>query len=377
MGSIETRARHAGSLRQTRRAVLLPRALSSRPWAARLIATLRIVLMTVGLSVPFAGRDLLVQGDSVSRSSETWTVGNAVGASLAFLRLWDMSLPLPLGFGAVSVYSLLTLGGLALIPLLWRLLSAEGAVRVRWTYAAWLSLLTILAVVGLPAWGQFMSQPPPAPWPETITLGTSYLLPGAMVFPLGVLVNGVALALILREPLPLLLSPPAPAPRSGWQLSATLVLTAGALVWVVGFYLMPETTTAACPLVIFSASQFAHGTCAGLDSDQVQAAASYAGLDPIGRFFFAVGTNFVLLVAVGGITALGGWTRQLAVGTLAWLAAWPALALGVALVALQGVGVIAQHGFKLTATSSNWHMGPGMVVTFIGIGLVALGQLGL
>jgi hypothetical protein len=63
---------------------------------------------------------------------------------------------------------------------------------------------------------------------------------------------------------------------------------------------------------------------------------------------------------------------------LAWLAVWPILALGVALVALQGVGVIAQRGFRLTfETGENWHMASGMIVTFVGIGLVVLGQLGL
>ena len=54
------------------------------------------------------------------------------------------------------------------------------------------------------------------------------------------------------------------------------------------------------------------------------------------------------------------------------------LALGVALVALQGTSLVAQHGFQLTAaTGTGWHVGPGMIVTFVGIGLVALGQVGL
>jgi uncharacterized membrane protein len=66
------------------------------------------------------------------------------------------------------------------------------------------------------------------------------------------------------------------------------------------------------------------------------------------------------------------------VSTLTWLAVWPILALGVALVALQGVGVIAQRSFRLTfETGENWHMASGMIVTFVGIGLVVLGQLGL
>jgi hypothetical protein len=121
-----------------------------------------------------------------------------------------------------------------------------------------------------------------------------------------------------------------------------------------------------------------HSACAGLDSDQVLQDAYYAGLNPIALFLFALGRNFELLVAAGCITTLGGWTRRLSVKTLIWLAAWPVLALGVALVALQGVGVVAQRGFHLTAaTGAGWHLAPGMVVTLVGIGLVVLGQFGL
>src|SRR5260221_5991091 len=374
MGNIETMETQAQRLRQNRCSLLL-----ARPWASRLIATLGIVGMTVGLSVPFAGSDLLIHGDPIKRYLETWTIQNSVGALLTFLHAGRISLPLYLGFDAV--YSVLTLSGLALIPLLWRPLSPKGTARVRWTYAVWLLLVTILTVVvGLAARWQFMSQPLPGPASQFITVGAPYLLPGAVVFPLGVLVSCVALPLMLREPM--LTSAPAPAPRTGWQWIATLVLTAGALVWGIGFYLMPEAITAACPPVIFSVTQFVHGNCAGLDSDQVLQDAYYAGLNPIALLLFTLGRHFELLVAAGGITTLGGGARQLSVNTLTWLAVWPALALGVALVALQGVGVVAQHCFPFgpgmgPGGMGPGGMGPGMVVTFVGIGLVALGQLGL
>lgn len=246
---------------------------------------------------------------------------------------------------------------------------------MRWTYAVWLLVLTILAVAGLPAWWQFMAQPPEGPSPGTISIAASYLVPGAVVFPLGVLVSGAALLLLLREPLPT--AAPASLPRTHWQWTASLVLSADALIWGVGFYLMPETVTAACPPVSFSVTQFVHGACAGLDSDQVRQVAYYAGLTPIALFFYSVSWNYELLVAAACITTLGGWTRQLTVSTLAWLAVWPVLALGGALVALHGTGLVAQRGFALTATTSTWRVGLGMVVTFVGISLVVLGQLGL
>lgn len=362
---------------ETRAQPLHPRPLSTlraRPWISRLIATLGVALMTIGLYAPVAGRDVLVPGDVISRYSETWIIRNSIDASLAFLHLESMSLPKYLGFDAV--YAAVTLGGLALIPLLWQPLSPQGTVRVRWVYASWLALLTLLAVMGLPAWNHFMSQPPVVLSSEPLTLDASYLLPGVGIFPLGVLASGATLALMLRESLPS--SPLSSAPRTHWQRAAAFTLSAGVLVWGIGFYLMPEAITAACPPISISVTQFAHGACAGLDSDQVLRAASSSGLNPLGRLLFALGWNFQLLVAAGCITALGGWMRHLSVATLIWLAVWPMVAFGVALVALQGVGEIARQGFKLTyATGDGWHAGSGMIVTFIGIGLVVLGQIGL
>jgi hypothetical protein len=352
--------------------------LLARPRTSRLIATVGIVLLTVGLDLPVAARVLHVDGDPI-HYQDAWAIGNAVRAP-AFSLYADLyaarpaSLYIALGFEAI--YAVLIFGGLALIPLLWRSYSAKGTIALRWTYAVWLALLTMLALLSLPDWWQFISQPPTGLSDRAVTLATSYILPGAVVFPLGVLVGWAALVLLRRESLPT--SVPAPAPRTRWQWVASLAISVGAFVWLVGFYLMPEAVTAACPPITFSVTHFAHGACAGVDSDQVRAAAGQIGLNPIARLFDDLTLNYELLVAAAGITVLGSWTRRLTMFTLAWLVVWPVLALSAALVALQGVGVIAQRGFKLTAeTGGGWHAASGMVVTFVGIGLAMLGQLGL
>lgn len=368
-GENKTIRTHAQPFRWKRFSLLL-----ARPWASHLIATLGIVVMTVGLYVPVAGSEIRYHADpeTVVHFSGTWTIANAGVVAPPFVFASRL---LPLALGQAAVYALITFGGLALLPLLWRPLSPRGNAVVRWLFAIWLVLLSLLAVARLPDLRQFLSQPSPGPAPETYTLDAAYLLPGVVVFPLGVLISCAALILLRREPRPL--ASAAYAPRTTWQWVAALTITVGVLVWLIGFYLMPQVVTAACPPVIFSVTQFAHGACAGLDSNQVLTAASNAGFTPLARWF-VLASGYTFLVAAGGITALGGWTRQLFVSTLAWLAVWPMLALGVALVALQGVGVIAQRGFKLTfETGENWRIASGMIVTFVGIGLVMLGQLGL
>lgn len=345
--------------------------LLTQPVTTRLLATVGIVVMTVGLDAQCAVSVLLIRGQVLPDNS--WTIRDWVYGPLATAGV--MRWPVLLLLGVEVVYSVLTWGGLALIPLLWRSLSPNGAIVLRRLYALWLALLTLLALAGLPSLHQFMSQPPQDLSPYPVTLQGSTLVPGVAVFPLGVLLGAAALFLLLREPLPM--TAPALPARTGWLWAATLALTLGCLVWCIGFYFMPEATTSACPPVIFSVTQFAHGACAGLDSDQVRQAAYYAGLNPIALFFYGVSWNFELLVAAAGVTALAGWTRQLSVWTLAWLTVWPAVALGVALVALHGANLVAQHGFHLAAATSAWHVGPGMIVTFVGLGLVALGQFGL
>src|SRR5689334_25423991 len=115
------------SLRQNRVSSLL-----ARPWASRLVATLGIVLMTIGLYVPVAGRDVLFHGDPVSRSSETWAISDSVGAHLAWLHLERM--PISGLLGIEAMFAVLTLGGLALIPPLWQSLSPRGTTAIRLTY---------------------------------------------------------------------------------------------------------------------------------------------------------------------------------------------------------------------------------------------------
>ncbi len=359
--------------RQSWRSPLKARTWLARPWLARLITTLGVILVTAGLYTPFIVTDVFITGHLPTRDSETWAVGGVMGLVAARLLSWPPPLSLWLGFDAAL--SALMLGGLALLPLLWRPLTRKRLALVRWTYAAWLALLMILAIAGLVA----LRQSVPLAFSghsQFNTYGFFHVLPGAVVFPLGAFIIVAALVLLFRESAPATL--PTPAPRSGRLWAATLTLTAGALVWGVGFYLMPQAITTTCPPVTFSFTQFAHGSCAGIDSDQVLQWAWYAGLNPVASLLYTLGRNFELLVALGVITALGGWTRLLSVTTLAWLAAWPALAFGVALVALQGVGVVARYGFQLAAEpGGSWHAAPGMVVTFAGIILVALGQIGL
>jgi hypothetical protein len=357
--------------------------LLARPLVSRPLATLGILVMTLGLYVPVAGRefsfvpltsgDAVVNGGSVLHTAETWTISKTL-PSVPWALFHPGHVPVGVQLGFTAVQSLITFGGLGLIPLLWRPLSASESVPLRWVYAAWIALLSILAFFGAASWWQSTSNLPWVLGYHRIGVRQSFV-PGAAVFPLGVLIGCVALVLMWSEP-PATIS--APARRTGWQWAAALILTLGALVWGVGFYLMPEVVTQGCPPITFAVTHFAHGACGGRDSSEVLKAAYYAGLGRIDHWLFRAGQHFELLVALAGITTLGGWTRRYTVSTLAWLSVWPVLALGVALVAMRGVGLVARQAiWQMEYIGDGWHVAPGMVVTFGGIGLVVLGQLGL
>jgi hypothetical protein len=341
------------------------------PWLSRLIATVGIALVTAGLYVPVAGSDHVVRGDPTTRIAEIWAIHDTAFMVYALLHL-PRSVPLALVFDAL--YAVVALGGLALLLPLWRSLSPSATVRLRWTFGLWLVLLTILAVAGEVARWQSVSQRASAATSSPISIEPPYLLPGVIVFPLGALL--CCSALFLRwKPLPTTMPPP--ATRTVWQWVSAFLLTAGVALWGVAFYLMPQAVSGACPPIIFSVTQFTHGACAGIDSDQVLQAAANSGLHPIALVFFSVSRNFELLVALGCLTMLSGWIRTPSFMTGAYPAVWLALTLGVALVAAYGVDVVAREGFLLTATTIGWHAASGIIATFVGIGLVVLAQVGV
>ena len=181
-GNRDDQKTHAQPLRQNQLHDLV-----ARPQASRLIATIGIVVMTVGLYVPVAGRDVLFHSDPISRSSETWTIGNSVGASFTF-HLRDMSLPAQLGFDVVSVYSVLMLGGLALIPLLWRPLSARGQYGCAGSMPPGWRCSPSSRWLGCLRGGSSCLKHPSSRRPKPSHLEASHLLAGALSsFPLGVL----------------------------------------------------------------------------------------------------------------------------------------------------------------------------------------------
>jgi hypothetical protein len=180
------------------------------PWLSRLLATIGITLVTAGLYAPIAGNEIVASGGPVTRTAAIWSIHDSVGALFALLHLPRAIL---LQLGIFALYSVVTLGGLALLLLLWRPLSPAATARLRWICGLWLVLLTTLAVVGEVARWQSVSQRASAPASSLFSVGPPYLLPGVIVFPLGVVL--CCAALFWRwEPLP---TTPPPTTRTPWQ----------------------------------------------------------------------------------------------------------------------------------------------------------------
>ncbi|MGH2504848.1 MAG: hypothetical protein ACRDID_20255, partial [Ktedonobacterales bacterium] len=85
----------------------------TRPWLARLIATLGIGVMTVGLYTPAIVTDVRVAGHLPIDNSVTWALSNLIGLAVAPLPVGRLSLALWLGIDAAM--SALMLAGLALL----------------------------------------------------------------------------------------------------------------------------------------------------------------------------------------------------------------------------------------------------------------------
>lgn len=147
-------------------------------------------------------------------------------------------------------------------------------------------------------------------------------------------------------------------------------ITGGLVLWAWGFFLLPWATLncSKAPLLI--------GTCQGL---QVTSALE-VGLNVIRVYFDPSAALYALTgLLVSGALAilLAVWRRDITRTLCVWTSAWLALALGCAGLAISGAQQVVHDSASVGLPSGDWRGDSGVLVVFLALLLVAIGLLPL
>ncbi|MEO7001188.1 MAG: hypothetical protein ABI274_05290, partial [Ktedonobacterales bacterium] len=175
-------------------------------------------------------------------------------------------------------------------------------------------------------------------------------------------------------------APQAASTGEGGQpsLRATLpgagALTGGMLLWVWGFFLLPWATLNCTQIPLLM------GSCQGLAVNSVLSIGIFDAkvngqqvIDPaIG--LFAIGA---LLLGGAAFTLIGVWRRDITRTLCIWASLWLLLAVASALLAIHGASVIVARPTAFQLQNGIWRGDTGVLVVFLGLLLVAVGLIPL
>ncbi|HEX8982130.1 MAG TPA: hypothetical protein VF792_05125 [Ktedonobacterales bacterium] len=158
--------------------------------------------------------------------------------------------------------------------------------------------------------------------------------------------------------------------RSTRSLPGAGAITGGLILWAWGFFLLPWATLncSKAPLLI--------GTCQGL---QVTSALE-VGLNVIRAYFDPSAALYALtgLLVTGALAiVLAVWRRDITRTLCIWASAWLALALGCAGLAISGAQQVVHDSASVGLPSGDWRGDTGVLVVFLALLLVAIGLLPL
>ncbi|HET9112063.1 MAG TPA: hypothetical protein VFN78_14635 [Ktedonobacterales bacterium] len=181
----------------------------------------------------------------------------------------------------------------------------------------------------------------------------------------------------------------APAARTRLELASAGLATLGVIIWEVGFFALPWVTQG-CSGIHFSLNHYLIGTCSAWDSADMLArwSAAYETAQQIGAGASSIGlfaavarvltdltliSMLVSLVTLWAVTRL--WVGSRGAGRYGWLVACLAISGAIALAAWQAsAGALTRSASLATAPPV---YGPGVLVTFAGMTLAALGLVGV
>jgi hypothetical protein len=349
-----------------------------RGWiTARALATLGAALFAIGAWGPWILMAFSFDGDASHAFSTQLNGGMGL---MLFLGLAGFQLPGALFYPLSFTWGAVTLAGILLCPVLWQSLRRRALHVTSLTFSLWLLVATTVSTIAANALLRDVLRPLPyQPLVVQWRIGWGFWLAvlglvlawGATVMLRGEVRRSADLRYLMTG---------SEARRSPLQLAGAALVSAGALVWALGFLALPWATVN-CTSLTFSLNHYVHGSCAGLDAADALSAFIY-GHQRIDLSSFAASPSELGLIVYGLLAGgamlviIGCWRRALTQTLCAWLSLWLVLAFAIALVALSGARTLRAIAPILASDAIGaWVLGPGIFVCFAGLALVAGGLI--
>ncbi len=287
-----------------------------------------------------------------------------------------------LAFATYLCLVVLSALGLLLVPLFWRRPHARSPRLALIAYAVWLAAATLVPLgLDAAAWvalGRLRLNSAAGADIPVVTPGPGV---GLILLPAGLALGWAALVLFVRErgSLPPLEGPRfAPAFRARWHLAGASLVSAGALLWGLGFLAIPWAVVN-CSSVPVTLNHFTEGACAGLDAGDALTTLVSSRIPPaLWDWSGGIYALYGLLLAGGLLVVVAAWRGALITATRSWVVLWLAAASVVTALCYRGVDHIATSAPLLSSqTTGAWHGATGIPLSFFGLLLAWIGMIAL
>lgn len=352
--------------------------------AARLIATACALVYFYVAWAPLA--NVITSGDL--RNGPT---GPLLGFSLTAAELGAPPLHALFGADFFGPWSMLTVAGLLLSPLLWQTTTRWLQWLALALYTCWFVLMSVVFIAtarlilnDIPALLRAGAGPykfTPYPYPQLFAIysitpayGLWLALLGALLGVAALALAGAAIVTRRRAIGPVtptiqgeIVTPGATTTRS---LPGAGAITGGLILWAWGFFALPWATynCTQTPVLV--------GVCHGLS-------VTYALQYGLGNLRSVIEPS-AGMIAMTGLLLVGAililiaiWRRDITRTLCAWASVWVAFALACAIIGIAGVQQVIKNAPAVGLPTGDWRADQGVLVVFLALLLVGIGLIPL
>ncbi|HEX8732705.1 MAG TPA: hypothetical protein VF725_11675 [Ktedonobacterales bacterium] len=351
--------------------------------AARLVATACALLYFYVAWGPLA--DVITSGDLRNGLS-----GPQLGFSLTAAELGAPPLHALFGADFFGPWSMLTVAGLLLSPLLWQTTTRWLQWLALALYTCWFVLMSVVFIAtaqlilgDIPAQLKAGAGPykfTPYPYPQLFAIysikpayGLWLALLGGLLGLAALALAGVAIVTRRRASRPVtptiqgeIVTPGVSPTRS---LPGVGAITGGLILWAWGFFALPWATyNCSAPVLI--------GVCHGVSVNyalQYGLGGLRAYIEPSAGMIAITG----LLLIGAALILIAIWRRDITRTLCAWASAWAVLALVCAIMGVVGVQQVIHNAPSVGLPTGDWRADQGVLVVFLALLLVGIGLIPL